>query len=254
MSILACLIGILTLMISVITQAKQMERQGRTEEETKRALLNRDLTRQAEDSENTIKALDERLRKEKSTTAELAQLEDRKIVLKITFDEIAKARDAENSDLALQKQVENLKNEIAALKAGRPALEERMKTLQTELENRHNPPPPVESVVIRPGGTGRREAFNLFFVECNSTGIVLLSGDGAPKPVPLATIDKSPDYNAFLDTVKATRDSMIVFLLRKAGNESYRWGAGWAESQYSVRTGKLPVPNEGKIDLTHFQK
>ncbi len=254
MSILACLIGILTLMISVITQAKQMESKGRTEEELQRALLNRDLTQQADTLENTIKALDERLRTEKSTVAELARIEDMRIVLRDKMEEITKAKDSENSDLSLQKTVENLKREIAALKNGRPALEERLKALQAELEARTNPPKPVESVVIKPGGTGRGEAFNLFFVECNSTGIVLLSGDGAPKPIAQAAIDKSADYNAFLDTVKATRDSMVVFLIRKAGNEAYRWAAGWAESKYNLRTGKLPVPNEGAIDLTLFRK
>lgn len=253
MSILACLIGILTLMISVMTQAKQMENKGRTEEETKRALLNRDLARQADDLENTLKTLDGRLLTEKATSAELAKLEDRRIVLTVKLDEIAKAREVEESDLALQKVVENLKKEIAALKDGRPPMHDRLKALQEELKARKDPKP-VESVVIKPGGTGSRGAWNLFFVECNSTGIVLLTGEGTPKPIALATIDKNADYNAFLDSVKATRDSMIVFLLRKAGNESYRWAAGWAESKYGVRTGKLPVPNEGTIDLTLFRK
>ena len=48
MSILACLIGILTLMISVMMQVQQMEKHGRTEEEMARATKNRDLQIQSE--------------------------------------------------------------------------------------------------------------------------------------------------------------------------------------------------------------
>jgi hypothetical protein len=40
--------------------------------------------------------------------------------------------------------------------------------------------------------------------------------------------------------------------VRKAGNENYLWAAGYAESKFRVRTGKLPMPNDGKIDLSLF--
>ena len=253
MSILACLIGILTLMISVTMQVNQMNREGRTEEEMARAVANRDLKKKAEDTQKEIAKLEEKLRKEKSTAAELAKLEDQKIVLRRKLEEIQKAAHPDETDASLQKLVENLKQEITQLKRERPPLQKQLAALQAELKKRKEPPKVVESVIIRPGGVGSREARNLFFVECNSTGIVILHEKGPSKPISKAAIPTNEEFNAFLEKVKRTRDSMVLFLIRKSGNEAYLWAAGIAETKYEVRTGKLPIPNEGKIDLSLFK-
>ncbi len=252
MSILACLIGILTLMISVSMQVKQMEDAGRTEEEKVRAIESRELTKQSKELEAQIAKIQKNLERDKATSAQLEKLEERKIILKTKIAEAAK--DPEKTDKQLQKIIELMREEVAALKKERPPLSKRRDELKAELALRKNPPKKVESVQIRPGGTGVRAASRLFFVECNSTGIILLTGDGAPKTISLAAISKSSVYNAFLDEVKSTRDSMVLFLIRKSGTNSYRWAAGWAESKYEVLTGKLPAPNDGKIDLSLFQK
>lgn len=254
MSILACLIGILTLMISLIMQVKQIEQEGRTEEEMARAVENRDLTVEAEKLKKESEKLEERLKVEKKTAAEMAKLEDHKIALKIKLEEIAKAKDDDETDASLQKLIENMKREIVSLKQERPPLSKRLKELQAQLAKSKNKPKPEESVIIRPGGIGLRGAKNLFFVECTSTGIVLRSAEGDSKPISTAAIGTNQAYNSFLDNVKDTRDSMVLFLIRKGGNDAYRWSAGWAESKYDVRSGKLPVPNEGKIDLSLFDK
>lgn len=252
MSILACLIGILTLMISVSMQLKQIDNVGRTEEEKARATENRDLVKAIEKIEKEIVKLEEKLQKEKATSAELAKLEDRKIILKTQLDE-AEATDPEKTDAELQKLIEQMKAEIVSLKNSRPPLNKRLEELKAELAKRKDPPKPVESVVIKPGGTGVSAASKLFFVECNSTGIVLLTGPGSPKIIPTAAIPNSTDYNAFLEEVKRTRDSMVLFLIRKSGNGAYAWSAGVAESKFEVLIGKLPVPNDGTIDLSLFQ-
>lgn len=252
MSILACLIGILTLMISVSMQVKQIQDVGRNEEEKARALENRELTKISNALDARIANLEKDLQRDKATSAQLAKLEERKIVLKTKIAEASK--DPAKTDEQLQKTIEVMREEIAALKKGRPPLNKRREELKAELALRKNPPEKVESVQIRPGGTGVRAASRLFFVECNSTGIVLLTGDGAPKTISQEAITKSPVYNAFLDEVKTTRDSMVLFLIRKSGANSYNWAAGWAESKYEVLTGKLPVPNDGKIDLSLLQK
>lgn len=252
MSILACLIGILTLMISVSMQLKQMDNAGRTEVEKARAIENRDLVKAAEKIEQEIAKLEERLQKEKATSAELAKLEDRKIILRTELDESTVA-DPEKTDAELQRLIEKMNAEIVSLKQSRPPLNQRLEELKEELAKRKDPPKPVESVVIKPGGTGVSAASKLFFVECNSTGIVLLTGKGSPKSIPTAAIRNSIDYAQFMEDVKRTRDSMVLFLVRKAGSEPYRWAAGIAESKFEVLTGKLPVPNDGKIDLSLFQ-
>ncbi|MFK7850254.1 MAG: hypothetical protein AB8D78_04675 [Akkermansiaceae bacterium] len=252
MSILACLIGILTLMISVSMQVNQIQSEGQTEVERLRAVENRDLKNEAKKMESEIQSLEKDLEREKASSAQLAKLQDRKIILREKIAETSK--DPKQTDAQLQKRIEVMRKEITALKNERPKLEEKLDELEKELAARKNPPKPKESVVVRPGGTGIRVATRLFFVECNSTGIVIRPEKGEPKKISQAAITKSPEYNRFLDEVKATRDSMVLFLIRKSGTSSYRWAAGWAESKYEVLSGKLPIPNDGEIDLSLFQK
>ena len=253
MSILACLIGILTLMISVMMQVQQMEHEGRTEEEMDRAISNRDLKKKVEILSQEIKRLDRQLNKDHASAVEMKKLSDQKIALTLKLDEIKKAKDSKDADRLLQKQVENLKKEIAAIKNERPELNRKLKELQAELKARKEMPKPKESVVVQPRGVGSRGAKNIFFVECNSTGIVIISPKKPPKTIATATIRTSGVYNSHLDKIKKTRDSMILFLIRKSGHASYLWAAGIAETKYKITTGKLPIPNDGGIDLSLFK-
>ncbi|MEP2776541.1 MAG: hypothetical protein ABJQ29_10335 [Luteolibacter sp.] len=253
MSILACLIGILTLMISVTMQLKQMDNQGRTEEEKARAIENRDLKKEAEKLEAELAEAEKKLEREKATVSQLAKLEERRIVLEQQIEEDAK-KDPDQTDAELQKLIELLKKETVALQRERPPLSKRLEELKAELAARKNPPKSVESVVIRPGGTGLSASASLFFVECNSTGIVIRSGPGAPITVSTASINDSEAYGQFLERVKRSRDSMVLFLVRRSGNDAYRWAAGIADSKYEVANGKLPIPNDGEIDLSLFEK
>lgn len=254
MSILACLIGILTLMISVALMAKEMEREGQTEEERDRAIENRDLRQEILTLEEEQQTLDEKNDKESRAVAERIKRQDRMIVIRKRLAELEKAQDPTKTDAELQKIAENLKLEIAALKDERPTLFTRVEELKKELAKRKVQPKPQESVVVRPGGVGSRTARNIFFVECNSTGITIMEEGKADRKISHAAITKNDGYNKFLQRVRNTRDSMVLFLVRKAGHQSYLWAAGWAESKFEVTTGKLPIPNDGKIDLSLFDR
>jgi len=254
MSILACLIGILTLMISVMMQVQQMERHGRTEEEMARATKNRDLQNEAKDLEVEIAEMKKELEKEKSTVAAMAKIEDAKVKLTMKLEELKKAKDPKLTDAQLQKQVENMKKEVQALKKERPPLAKRLKELEDELKKRKETPKPKESVVVQPRGVGQGGARNLFFVECNSTGIVLRDAEDGEKKLSTAAIKTSGVYAKYLDRVKKTEDSMVLFLIRKSGNEAFRWAAATAELKYKLPTGKLPIPNDGQIDLSLFRR
>lgn len=254
MSILACLIGILTLMISVAVQVQERNKEKQTEEEYNRAVENRDLKRKAGKLTKTAEELDRKIRKEKATVAQMEKLQDRRIALEKRLEELKKAEDPEKTDAELQKLTENLRKEIAVLQKGQPPLNKRIAELRRELEKRENAPPPPESVRVRPGGVGSRTARNLFFVECTSTGIVLHLEDGSEKRIAKGTFNTNPAYNEFLTRVKETRDSMVLYLIRKTGNESYLYAASFAQNKYDVDTGKLPLPNDGRIDLSLFRR
>lgn len=253
MSILACLIGILTLMISVAMQAQESTREEQTEEDQNRALENRSLKKEAVELSKKATELQKQIEKERKTVAEMAMLKDRSVSLKMKLEELEKVKDGEKTDAMLQKLAENLKLEIASLKKEQPPLNQRIEELMKEIKALKEAPKPKESVIVRPGGSGFRQARNIFFVECTSTGIVLLKDDAPPKTVAMGAIGTNAAYNKFLDEVKKTQSSMVLFLIRKSGNESYRWAAGWAQSKYDVNMGKLPIPNDGAIDLSLFK-
>lgn len=253
MSILACLIGILTLMISVMSQIKEMEDRNKlTPEEYELAVAYRDLKIEIEKLRKLLAEIDKRIQSEDTTLAELEKLKDSQLDLQNKLNELEKDRDPTQTDEDLQKIIELLNGEIKATNMERPVLDKRLAELKNELKNRKEAPKPEQSVVVRPGGIGSRAATNLFFVECNSTGIVMHERDVKPITVPQAAIPTSEEYHTFLTRVKKTRDSMVLFLVRKAGNENYLWAAGIAESEFRLRTGKLPMPNDGKIDLSLF--
>ncbi|NNC87956.1 MAG: hypothetical protein HKN82_05785 [Akkermansiaceae bacterium] len=252
MSILASLIGVLTLLISVNMIIKEKERDDLTQEEFDRAKLNQTLKTRIAKLEKDLQKLEEQVKKEKTTTVELMKLKEREIALRKKLEEIAKAKDPKQTDAELQKILENLEIETKALVSGQPPLTKRRDELLAELKRMQTPPKDAERVVIRPGGVGSRTARNIFFVECNSTGIVIRQEDAEPVPVPTGAITKNDAYGDFLEKVKKTRDSMVLFLVRKAGNTAYLWAAGHAETQFEVNTGKLPVPKDGEIDLSLF--
>jgi len=254
MSILACLIGILTLMISVMMQVQQMKKSGRTEEEMDRAMKNRDLIVQSVKLEKEIAGKEKKIKKEKSTATALAKFKDRIVVLRMEMAELKKAKDKSPTDAELQKQVENMKKEVVAIRKERPPLAKRLKELQDEFKKRKEAPKPKGSVVVQPRGVLEGGADVIFFVECNSTGIVLLDAPGGAKRISTAAIKTSGVYAKYLDTVKKTEDAMVLFLIRKSGNEAFRWAAGSAELKYKLVTGKLPLPNDGDIDLSLFKR
>jgi len=254
MSILACLIGILTLMISVVMQVQQIEKNGRSEEELARALKNRALIAEAKILEEEIRKLEIKLNKEKASVSAMTKIKDARIVLTMKLAELKKAQEGSMTDVELQKQVENMKKEIQALRAERPSLSRRLKVLEQELARRKQAPEPVGSVVVQPRGIGEGGADHIFFVECHSTGIALLDAEGGPQIISTGAIKTSGVYAQYLDHVKETEDSMVLFLIRKAGQEAFRWAAASAELKYRLPTGKLPLPNDGEIDLSLFRK
>jgi len=252
MSILACLIGILTLMISVISRVKEMDRDKLTQEEYDRAITYRDLKIEIEELRKLLERLEERISTERLTVAELDRLRQLRVVLTHKLDELEDRRDPADTDAELQKKAELLKQEIAALKKDRPPLAMRVEELRKLLAQRKEVPKPEQSVVVRPGGIGSRAAASLFFVECNSTGIVTHERGAESVAVPTTAITTSEAYRGFLERAGRSRDPMILFLVRKAGNDSYLWAAGFAENEFRLRTGKLPMPNDGRIDLSLF--
>jgi len=251
LSILASIIGILTLMISLVSNIQQQPPAERDPRDQQRAAEHREIQARLKARQSELARIEAELAKRDGAFVELEALEDKRVVLRRKLD-AAKAP-AKNSDVILQKQVENLLAGIAALKKERPALEAKLAELRAELARRKikpdATPPPVQ---IQPGGSGISRATKVVFIECHGAGVNILNRGGSKIAVSTAAIPTEPALAKAMNEAKSARDSIVIFLIRSNGHWTYQNVAGWAESTFQVRTGKLPIPGSGAIDLSLF--
>ena len=95
---------------------------------------------------------------------------------------------------------------------------------------------------------------HLFFVECNSTGIVIRQANNKNVNITLGELKAAsgcPVFEDFIVSAKHKRNYEIVLLVRQSGLESYSKAHAIAE-RCKARTSKLSIPNDGIIDLSMF--
>ena len=254
MSILACVIGILTFMISVAAALKSQDTGGRTKQQLERAQSYQKMDAAARITQEELQSLQKAHAAADAGTKRLEELQDRLAVLRQQMED-PEAKNPAAASRNLQKQLEDLLTRLAQFSKERPALEAKIALLKAELEKRKldvsaKPLP----VVVQPGGTGSAAGrAKPFFVECNGDGLVIHIDDKQSR-VTTTAIGADADYNRFLSTVKKIPDALLIFLLREDGHSAWTRGAGLAKSRFDIKTGKLPVPGKGEIDLTRFTR
>lgn len=249
LDIIASVIGILTLMIKVVSDIKALE-QTKDNAQIEVALEHQQVQREIERLTKQREEIKEQLAQHGSAVVEKNELEEKRVVLRRQLDAAAAPKDG---DEVLQRRLEALLDQIAALKKERPPLDEKIRELLAELEDRkldpNAKPPPV---IVQPRGASISDRTKLFFVECEAAGVVIRHPDGQKTAVSLAAIPTETALADFFTQARADKDSMVLFLIRTDGNEAFQRAAGLAEHQFSLRTGKLPIPNKGEIDLSRF--
>ena len=245
MSILASLIGILTLLIG-LSMAVNQKKEGMTEEDVKRA-------QEAKSLAFLLKQKKSELDKSKPipTKNNLDALELEK--LKLLLLELEKISPEDE----LKTKIQLYSEEKIAIEKGHPPMEKKIEELKAKVAALKEKPVPKESVKIKPPKIGTKAPRNLFFVECNSTGIVLRGTADETKAIPFESIKAgtSVEFHDFCVNAKQSsgEDYVILFLVRKGGVLSYNYANALAELDFKVKTSKLPVPNDGKIDLSCFR-
>lgn len=252
LSILACLIGILTMMIKIISDIKAQETAGRDENEMARAKQFQQIQVEIKNQQKELQRVKAVLKERNAALVELSELENKRIILRKKLDD-TKTKPKE-SDEALQKLLEQIIDQIAALKKERPALEKELAALKAELEKRKiKPDTKPQPVRINPAGSITPNT-DVLFVECNANGVVILDKAGNKTPISAATIETDGKLAAAFNRTKSSREHLVLFLIRTDGNATFRKAAVLAENKYTLRTGKLPIPTQGEIDLTLFFK
>ncbi len=241
LSILACLSGALVVMICVLT-IMQVTNSGTTAAKTNPLALE-------------MKELQKQLSEYRALTDNMTTVEEveKRLVLLREISEGSETTDQMRA--RIQKEVENLQTVIANLLSDKPRLQKEVARLKEDLAERRIKPedlkPPLR---VQGGGTGFAVGRKLFVVEANSDSVVVHRSPEDRFRITAATIGADKDYNAFLGEVAQNKNHLVLFLVRTDGWNSYVRGAGWAEQQFKLTTSKMPIPGQGKVDLSEFEK
>lgn len=258
LSILACLIGALVLIIVVMVVAQAGKAEGRTPEEIRMAQDFQRMQKEMEERKKTDVVLKEQLEQLKKLEEELENKRQRFIKLRKLLDS-SKSVQEENKAISqkLQKELDDLLTEIDGLKKQQIESKKEIDLLMAEIKKRQVPPDKkVPPVVVQPSGSGMSENTKVYFVECSSGSLKILGawGEDYRLSATAEVVVADVAYNHFLMEVAKDKNSLILFLIRDDGQGAFNTGAGRAESDYQIRIGKLPIPGRGQLDLALFEK
>lgn len=100
--------------------------------------------------------------------------------------------------------------------------------------------------------TGRGKNLKPTFVECTEKGLIITDGETI-EIIINHIISTSDKYHLLLEHVKERPGGTVIFLIRPDGIRSFNLALTRANN-YKVRSGKLPVPGSGEIDLNHYKE
>ena len=248
LSIIACVIGVLTMMIAT-TALSQTDNEA-----VSRIEAYEDYERQLIAANLQIDQLNQRVESSQLSIVESRQAEKELDATIAELDTLAAELELIDSELADQRKIEIMippatnesREQLADVQAEYEQLQRDIAQLEIELTNR------VEAaearVTILPQGTGLR--FVPHFIECAS-GSIVLHDVVPPKRIRLNEASEDEDFLATLSSAFNGVDDSIVFLLRSDGLASYQHCRRICEGR-QIRNGKLPVVGRGKIDLSAF--
>ena len=249
MSILACVIGTLTLLITGMAL-------GQMDNEVVHSAERYDkVKRQIEKEKRRIQELEEKLKEaESGANDELKKLADAKMRL----EELERQREAlfaaaEKPEKETEIEVpivdeDKHKKRIAAIQEELQELNAQIAALQSKVAELGD----VEEskVIIQPSGSG--VDLNPTFVECRISELVFLEED-PPRRVRRADMGADEGFRELLAKISKDPKGIVIFLVREDALGTYFAAYDIARQRYA-RAGKLPVIGQGQIDLSVFKQ
>jgi hypothetical protein len=248
LSVLACAIGVLALMLGMLApgHAEVRSVELSAEQLTQYSTLAEDIEFADIDIDRLAKRYD--AAEDVHSQLEKAELQLAELQKRHT-EEQQRMKSAAERRSHLLSQADTLKLEIERLEPRLQNIEEKTKRLEADLEERRQPRPDPANRIRQYLVT---RGIAPVFVECRSEGVVLYEAD-EPLAVPLAGLRKNPDYLALLDRVASTPEGVVVFMVRSDAVPTY-FAARDVAREESCRNGKLPLPGTGPIDLSQVKK
>ena len=251
LSIIACVIGVLTLMISTLALAQLDTTSVVQAEELEKA------QKDVEKAKQEMADLEKKLEAEKKESESMAnELQQETIALKRSLEQLSAELEEKQTEYAEQLQIkiviptvaESQRETVDDMKAQLVDLREKIAQLEKQIADRKLPPDEAE-VSILPAGSGLDQ--KPYFVECAADSMVI---HGGAKPIRLraAEMAASKDFIKVLEQVASNKKAILLFLVRSDGLNTYRQAKKLADAN-EVTNGKLPVVGNGRIDLEYFK-
>lgn len=258
LSILACLIGALVMIIVVMVVSQTTKADGRTKEEIERAQEFIKLEKQIEEQRKIQEQLKEQIAQLDKLQIELEEKRKRYLMLRKLLDSSKDVQEQnKQTSLKLQKELDDLMVEIDGLAKQIKESKAEIERLLAELKKRQEPPdkkpPPV---VVQPGGAGMPEGTKVFFVEATGGALKVVGawGEDYRLGATAEIIVADPKFNYFLAQAAKDPKAMLLFLIRDDGQTAFANAGGRAQNDYNIRIAKLPIPGRGELDLKLFEK
>ena len=195
LSILACVIGILTLMITAIVIA-QIDPEA----------VNEKIETALEDDEEFQKKIEQRKRELENLRKEIEAIQKdpfkkvdpkKKDQLKqqiaAVTEQIKKAKTEEKQGKAIQGEVVKMKADLAKMMKNLEQAEEEWELMKE--------PEKFATMVVKQSGSGAGGDLEPTFIECNEKGIRVYEEDGKHFEVPVAQINRNPKLKALIQKV-----------------------------------------------------
>jgi hypothetical protein len=236
LSVLACVIGTLTLLIASLAIGQVAES----------LLDSRDDPAQQEHVEAQraeLRALESELEMVADAAEELAAAKAEMRALgvdpKAPESERRRAVDVRKSAAQLAATLRRLEREDEAVQGN-------VRGVEADLAS-ERPKDDARPIRILPSGSA--DPLRPFFVECRAEGVRIYDRNLRDSfYLSRGEIDDRGRFQGFLHRVRAVRDATVIFLIRPDGTETYEWALGQANN-LPVRTAKLPLPTQGDLEF-----
>lgn len=254
LSILVCIIGCLTLIIVVLNLVSMSKTEGREPEEVERAKEFQVLKKEQEQDQ---KKYDD-LRQLVDSLTKLNQdllAKRQKLTMLQDMSESAEKIDASREELIAKFQILSRAN--TQLAADEKLILAQIESLKKEIEQRKLPPD-AAALVVRPSGSGANT--EPYFVEVADGQLLIHYSLKEPAvPVAAGSMGENPNLRKLLDTIAQRPYRTLIVLVRGSDGAVTNLGklsgivASYNEQAGSqIIPGRLPLPGEGKVDLSLF--
>lgn len=250
LSILACVIGTLILLISALAVGQMGTPSD--DEDIRRAEEHDRLQRQCENEQKRIAEIKKSLQAVLDERGEISALQVRQAELDKKLAEIKrKSESDEERRQRILAEKRDLEKRASQLDAERAKLAEDLESLQAELDKRVSASTEGMVKVVPSRNAPAANRKRMHFVETADKGIFIHQGS---KQV-FVTKQKIPSdkgYISLLDSLKGKPDALLVFLLRDDGIGVYSMAKKEADKR-GLQSTAIPLVGHGAVDLGGFK-